>query len=124
MTESKKKILIVDDEADLVELLQVLLEQKGYEVFTAFDGQEGLDKVKEKRPDLVVLDVMMPKMDGYQMCRLLKFDEELRQIPVILLTARGQERDKKTGRDVGADDYMTKPFENAELLQKISAFFK
>ncbi len=114
-----KKILVVDDERDLVETITFRLEAAGYEVSSAFDGQEGLEKAREIKPDLILLDVMMPKMDGYQVCRMLKFDDDYKNIPIIMLTARGQEQDKKTGGDVGADDYITKPFDSKDLLARI-----
>ncbi|EKD50493.1 MAG: adenylate/guanylate cyclase [uncultured bacterium] len=119
-----KRILIVDDERDLVETLTYRLEALGYEVLTAYDGQEGLDRVREEKPDLILLDVMMPKLDGYHVCRLIKFDDDLKGIPIIMLTARGQPQDRQTGRDSGADDYLTKPFESAVLLEKIQQLLK
>jgi len=117
-----KRIMIVDDERDLVETLTYRLEASGYTVLTAHDGEEGLEKAREEKPDLILLDVMMPKMDGYHVCRLLKFDEELKDIPIIMLTARGQEQDRKTGTDSGANDYVTKPFESSDLLKKIKEY--
>lgn len=120
----KKRILVIDDEEDLVNLLTVRLEADGYEVLIALDGQAGLDKAHEERPDLILLDVMMPIMDGYQVCRFLKFDDELKNIPVIMLTARIQEKDKKIGQNVGADAYLTKPFDLNELSRKIRAYLK
>lgn len=114
-----KKVLIIDDEKDFFEIIRVRLEAWGYEAFAAYDGYEGLEKARESKPDLILLDIMMPKMDGYQVCRLLKFDEELQKTPVILLTARGQDQDRLTGKEVGADDYIVKPFENKELQATI-----
>jgi DNA-binding response OmpR family regulator len=113
------KILIVDDEIDLVETLKFRLECKGYEVIEAFDGQEGLQRAQNEKPDLLILDVMLPKMDGYHLCRLLKGDEQFKNIPIIMLTARSQESDKKAGYDQGADVYMPKPFEPKMLMEKI-----
>lgn len=121
---NKKKILVVDDERDLVGILEARLKAAGYEVIAAFDGAEGLEKAREEKPDLILLDVMMPKMDGYQVCRLLKFDEKFKEIPIILLTARNQPRDQQLGEQVGVNHYMSKPFENEELLQKIKACLK
>lgn len=115
----KKRVLIVDDERDLVETISFRLEAAGYEVLSAYDGQEGLEKARDEKPDLILLDVMMPKMDGYQVCRFLKFDEDFKNIPIVMLTARGQESDKNTGAGVGADAYITKPFDSASLLLKI-----
>ncbi len=115
----KKRILIVDDERDLVETITFRLEASGYEVLAAYDGAEGLEKARTEKPDIILLDVMMPKMDGYQVCRMLKFDEEFKNIPIIMLTARGQDMDKKTGTDVGADGYITKPFDSKMLMEEI-----
>lgn len=114
-----KKILIVDDEKDLVETLTFRLEAAGFEVIPAYDGLEGLSKARKEKPDLILLDVMMPKMDGYQVCRLLKFSNDMKNIPIVMLTARGQDQDKITGQEVGADVYITKPFDGAELVKKI-----
>jgi len=120
----KKKILLVDDEKDLVETVAFRLEATGYQVIKAYDGQEALAKAKKEKPDLIILDLMLPKMDGYKVCRLLKFDEKYKFIPIILFTARAQEEDKKLGKEVGADDYLTKPFEPQVLLSKIEALIK
>ncbi|HPW45708.1 MAG TPA: response regulator [bacterium] len=119
-----KKILIIDDEVDLVETIKFRLESQGYQVETAYDGQEGLNKAKTIQPDLIILDVMMPKLDDYQVCRLLKFDVKFMHIKVLMLTARGQECDKNIGDDVRADAYMTKPFDGKVLLDKIAAMLK
>jgi len=120
----KKKILLVDDENDLVETLGYRLEANNYEVIKAFDGQEGLDKARKESPDLIILDLMLPKLDGYKVCRMLKFDDKYSKIPIILFTARAQESDKKTGEEVGADAYVTKPFEPVVLLAKIKDLLK
>jgi DNA-binding response OmpR family regulator len=93
-------------------------------VITASDGQEGLDKARLEKPDLIILDLMLPKIDGYKVCRMLKFDEKFKQIPIILFTARAQESDIKLGKEVGADAYVTKPFEPAILLTKIKELIK
>ena len=114
-----KKILIVDDEKDLVETLTLRLEANGYEVIKAYDGQEGLERAQKERPDLIVLDLMLPKMDGYKVCGLLKSDLRYSKIPIILFTARAQESDKKMGEEVGGDAYITKPFDPPALLAKI-----
>src|SRR3990167_9180083 len=100
------KILIVDDEVQLIAMVQMRLEANGYEVITANDGQEGLEKAKSEKPDLIMLDVMMPKMDGYKVCGLLKNDARYSKIPVILFTARAQQNDKDVGAEVGADAYI------------------
>lgn len=116
---SKRKILVVDDEKQLVDLIKVRLETNDFEVLTAYDGQEGLARAKKENPDLIILDLMLPKMDGYKVCRMLKFDEKYRKIPIILFTAKAQEEDVKLGEEVGADAYVTKPFEPQVLLDKI-----
>jgi len=120
----KKRILIVDDEIGIVEMLSLRLEANEYEVFAAYDGQEGLDKARTSKPDLIILDLMLPKLDGYKVCRILKFDEKYKQIPIILFTARAQEADVKLGKLVGADAYLTKPFEPEILLAKIKELIK
>jgi diguanylate cyclase (GGDEF)-like protein len=111
-----EKILVVEDEDALRKILQMQLEGAGYDVVTAEDGLEGLEKVKQNPPDLVLLDVMMPRMDGSEVCRQLKANFQTSQIPVIMLTALGELRDKVAGLDVGANDYMTKPYSLDELL--------
>jgi len=120
----RKKILVVDDEIDLVDMLTIRLEANDYEVFVAHDGQDGLDKARTLKPDLIILDLMLPKVDGYKVCRMLKFDEKYKQIPIILFTARAQEADVKLGMEVGADAYLTKPFEPEILLSKIAELLK
>ena len=116
---SAKRILIVDDEQDLVAMVKMRLEASGYETLEAYDGQDALKKAQEEKPDLIVLDLMLPKMDGYKVCRMLKFDEKYRHIPIIMFTARVQDSDKQMGMEVGADAYITKPFEPQILLSKI-----
>ncbi|MDP2981508.1 MAG: response regulator [Candidatus Omnitrophota bacterium] len=115
----KKKILLVEDEKDMAYAVTLQLEAKGYEVITASDGREGLEKARMKKPDLIILDLMLPKIDGYKVCRMLKFDSKYKDIPIIIFTARAQDSDKKTGKEVGADAYITKPFEPSALLDKI-----
>ncbi len=117
-----RKILIVDDEVYILHILDFSLGAEGYEVITAADGEEALAKARGEKPDLVVLDVMMPKVDGFEACRRLKNDPETRELPVILLTAKGREVDRKMGIEVGADDYMVKPFSPSKLIQKIESF--
>ncbi len=114
-----KRILVVDDEVQLVEMVKIRLEANGYEVLAAYDGQEALDKTREEKPDLIVLDLMLPKLDGYKVCRMIKFDEKYKNIPIILFSARAQESDKEMGVQVGANAYITKPFEPQALLSKI-----
>ena len=116
----KNKILVIDDESSLLEMLSIRLEANNYRVVTASDGQEGLDKAHSELPDLIILDLMLPKLDGYQVCRALKLDEKYKQIPIIIFTARAQESDIKAGMEAGADAYITKPFEPDVLLTKVS----
>ena len=117
---AQKKILVVDDEVDVTELLCARLEAAGYEVLVSNYGEEGMKKARAEKPDLVLLDVMMPKMNGFQVCRELKKGEETKTIPVMMLTAKAQESDKFWGEDCGCNDYATKPFDNAELLARIA----
>ena len=119
-----KRILVVDDEEDIVKLVKMYLEYHHYEVITAKDGQEGLEKVKTEKPDLIVLDLMLPKMNGYKVCGLLKKDTRYAKIPVVMFTAKAQEKDVKLGQEVGADAYITKPFEPEVLLAKIKELLK
>ena len=114
-----KKILLVDDEPDFLLLVKSRLEANGYETSEASDGVEALLKAKTEKPDLILLDLMLPKMDGYKVCGLLKKDRRYAKIPIILFTARAQEQDKKLGEEAGADAYLTKPFEPEALLAKI-----
>ncbi|MDD5561622.1 MAG: response regulator [Candidatus Omnitrophica bacterium] len=120
----KKRILLVEDEADMTYALTLQLEAIDCEVLSASDGQAGLDMARKEKPDLIILDLMLPKMDGYKICRMLKFDERYKKIPIIMFTARVQDQDKKLGQEVGADAYITKPFDSKALLDKISALLK
>lgn len=119
---SQKKILVVDDEADLVETLRYPLEMEGYKVLVSYNGEDGLNKARSERPDLIILDLMLPKLDGYKVCRLLKFDERYKHIPILMLTAKTQEKDKMLGIETGANEYITKPFEIDELINKIKIY--
>lgn len=119
MTDAKSRILVVDDELDLVSVLRMGLEIQGFEVIEAMDGEEGLRRARQDRPDLMVLDLMLPKMDGYKVCRALKFDERFRNLPIIILSARSGDQDKRLALDMGADLFMTKPYEISELVEKI-----
>lgn len=120
----KKRILIVDDEEDLVKAVSFRLELEGYDVIEAADGQAALDKVKSERPDLIVLDLMLPKINGYKVCESLKADASYKNIPVIMFTARAQDTDIKMSEEVGADSYITKPFEPAMLMATIKDLLK
>lgn len=119
MEEKKNKILIVDDAPDTVELLRKRFRAEGYETDQAYNGEEGLRKVSEYNPDLIILDVMMPVMDGYEACKSLKADEKTKYIPILMLTAKGEIDHKVKGLDIGADDYMAKPFDYKELSARI-----
>ena len=119
--EDKKKILIVEDEDNMLSLLKYNLSKEDFDVYIARDGREGLEKVKSGKPDLIVSDVMMPNMDGFEFCRNLRKDPETRTIPFIFLTARGQLPDKLEGLQTGADDYITKPFVPKELVAMVHA---
>jgi two-component system alkaline phosphatase synthesis response regulator PhoP len=121
---NKGKILIVDDENYILHILDFSLGAEGYEVITAEDGEEAVRKAKEERPDLVVLDVMMPKIDGFEACRAIKRDPELSGTPVILLSAKGRDIDQKQGYEAGADDYITKPFSPGRLVDRVHGLLK
>lgn len=115
-------VLIVDDEPSIVETVRFALEQAGYTCFVAYDGEEAMQVIRTENPALILLDIMLPKLNGFQVCRLLKFDERYRQIPVIMLTARAQERDRLLGKETGADAYVTKPFDLPELLRVVERY--
>ena len=115
----KNKILIVDDTVDTVELLKKRFRAEGYDTAEAYDGEEALKQVAEYHPDLIVLDVMMPKLDGYEVCQRLKIDENTRYIPILMLTAKSDVESKIKGLDIGADDYLPKPFDYKELSARI-----
>jgi two-component system alkaline phosphatase synthesis response regulator PhoP len=119
---TREKILIIEDEADLVKGLKLNLADEGYEVDWASDGREGLRRALEEAPDLVILDIMLPGMNGLEVCRELR--QKKTNIPVIMLTAKGEEVDKVVGLEIGADDYMTKPFSVRELLARIKAHLR
>jgi two-component system, OmpR family, alkaline phosphatase synthesis response regulator PhoP len=118
----KKKILVVDDEVDLVETLRFPLEMEGFNVLISYNGEDALNQARKENPDLILLDLMLPKLDGYKVCRLLKFDERYKHIPILMLTAKTQEKDKLLGKETGANEYITKPFEIDELMKKIKAY--
>ena len=120
----KKRILIVDDEDDLRKMLKLRLQALDYDILEASDGHDGLDKARLTNPDLMILDVMLPKMDGYKVCRMLKFDEKYKHIPIIMFTSRGDDEHRATGKEVGADAYVQKPFEAEELVGKIKELLK
>ncbi len=117
-------ILVMEDEDALATLLQYNLEKEGYDVVVAPDGEEGLVQIDERQPDLVLLDWMLPKVSGIEVCRRLRGRPETRNLPVIMLTARGEESDRVRGLDTGADDYLTKPFSMVELIARIRAVLR
>ncbi len=117
-----KKILIVDDEVDLVETVRFPLEMEGFNVLVSYNGEDALSQARKEKPDLIILDLMLPKLDGYKVCRLLKFDERYKHIPILMLTAKTQEKDKILGKETGADEYITKPFEMDYLMEKVKAY--
>ena len=118
---AKGRILVVDDEIYIVHILDFSLGMEGYEVITALDGEQALEKARAEKPDLIVLDIMMPKLDGYETCKLLQAEVGTKDIPVILLSAKGRNVDQKIGFEVGADDYITKPFSPRKLVERINA---
>ena len=117
--DAKKKILIVDDEKSISDLLVYNLEKEGYKTITAIDGEEGVNLALSQNPDLILLDIMLPKMDGLTVCK--KIRQTLSKIPIIMLSAKGEEIDKILGLEIGADDYMTKPFSIRELIARVKA---
>jgi DNA-binding response OmpR family regulator len=121
MAMAKGKILVVDDEIYIVHILDFSLGMEGYEVLTALDGEQAVEKARAEHPDLIVLDIMMPKLDGYETCKILKAGDDTKSIPVILLSAKGRNVDQKIGFEVGADDYITKPFSPRKLVERINA---
>ena len=122
--QSRGRVLVVDDEPDLVRILQFGLQSAGYVVESASDGQEGLKKAREVKPDIILLDLMLPKLDGYKICRLLKFDERFKQIPIIILSARTQEGDQALALEMGANRFVTKPYNFSEILTHVEELLK
>lgn len=118
------KILVVDDYPNMVEMLSLRLKSAGFDVLASFDGIDALQKARTHNPDLILLDVLLPKLDGFKICRLLKFDEKYQHIPVIMLTSRAREIDRVTGLEMGADAYIYKPYDSAALMKKIYELLK
>ena len=116
---SEKKILVVDDEPFVIRSLTFVLKKEGYDVSSAADGEEAMAKVRESKPGLMFLDVMMPKKNGYEVCQEIKSDSGLSDIYVIMLTAKGQEADREKGLSLGADEFMTKPFSPARVVKRV-----
>ena len=117
--DEKKRVLIVEDEKNIVDIIRFNLDREGYEVLDAYDGEAGLARARAEKPDLILLDVMMPKMMGFDVCRALRAEGD--NVPVIILTAREEEEDKVLGLEIGADDYITKPFSMRELIARVRA---
>lgn len=123
-TKAPASILVVEDEQAILTLLRYNLEKEGFKVYSAMDGEEALTQVKEYKPDLIVLDWMLPSMTGVEVCRSLRRNPNTKNIPIIMLSARGEEDDRVQGLDSGADDYITKPFSPSELIARIRAVFR
>jgi two-component system phosphate regulon response regulator PhoB len=121
---AKQKILVVDDEPDVVELVEFNLKQAGFAVVSAETGAEALKKARESKPDLVVLDVMMPELDGLAVCKLLRSDAATAAVPIVMLTAKAAEVDRVLGLELGADDYLTKPFSPRELVLRVKGLLR
>ncbi len=115
------KVLVVDDDQHICRLMEIYLQQEGYEVISAFDGQEALDKYYEYYPQLVVLDIMLPEVDGWKVCEEIREDSN---IPILMLTAKGEKEDKLKGLEIGADDYVTKPFDPDELVARVKVILR
>lgn len=124
MSSAKQKILIVDDEPDIRELIEYNLKKEGYQVFTASNGQEGVAEAKRSQPDLIILDIMMPKMDGIEACRILRSMNEFKNTFMVFLTARSEEYSEIAGFNVGADDYIAKPIKPRALVSRINAILR
>lgn len=119
-----KKILIVEDEQDILQLVKLYLEKEGYRIVTAMTGPEGLKQVKEEKPNLVVLDLMLPEMDGLEVCKRLRSAPDTAMLPIIMLTAKAEESDTIIGLELGADDYVTKPFSPKALVARVKALLR
>ena len=119
---AKKRALIVDDEPDIVESIKFNLEFENIECIEALDGEDGLSKARKENPDVIILDIMLPKINGYKISRLLKFDELYKDIPIIMLTARTQQTDIELGQETGADEYVTKPFDMDMLVALVKKY--
>ena len=121
MAEGKKKILCIEDEPEMIDLIKLILERKGFEVLGAVGGKEGLEVIRREMPDLILLDLMMPEVDGWEVFRQMRADEQLKDIPVIVVTAKAQSIDKVLGLHIAkVDDYVTKPFGPQELLKSVN----
>ncbi|HEV2174098.1 MAG TPA: response regulator, partial [Nitrospira sp.] len=119
-----KKILIVEDERDILQLVKLYLEKEGFRTVTATTGTEGLSSAKQDKPDLIVLDLMLPEIDGLEVCKRLRSAPETAMLPIIMLTAKAEESDQVIGLELGADDYVTKPFSPKALVARVKALFR
>ena len=119
-----KRVLIIEDDRDIVELVRYNLESEGFQVSAAADGQTGLAAVKKSMPDLLLLDLMLPKLSGLEICKEIRRDASLNRLPILMLTARGSEADRVVGLEMGADDYVTKPFSPRELAARVKALLR
>jgi phosphate regulon transcriptional regulator PhoB len=124
MTMGKKRILVVDDEKDIVELVAFNLEREGMAVLRAFDGEQALEMIQRRKPDLLILDLMLPGLSGLDVCRILRQREHTEALPIIMVTAKGEPVDKILGLEMGADDYITKPFNMRELIARVRAVLR
>lgn len=120
----KKSVLVIDDEKDIRELLQYNLSKEGYEVLTAKTGEEGFETARSKKPDLIVLDLMLPGVDGLEICRMLRANASTKHLPILMLTAKGTETDQVVGLELGADEYIVKPFSVKVLLARVKNLFR
>ncbi len=121
---AKGKILIVEDDRDIVEMVEYNLREEGYATVSALNGEDGVNLAGREQPDIIILDIMLPIMDGFEVCRTLKSDDATARIPIIILSAKSQETDKVVGLELGADDYVTKPFSPRELIARIRAIMR
>lgn len=121
---ARKKVLVVDDEQYIVELIQFNLENSGFNVVASDNGEDAIEMAQEEMPDAIILDLMLPGMDGFEVCKQIRMEEKTRKIPIIMLTAKGEETDKVLGLELGADDYLTKPFSVRELIARIKAVLR
>lgn len=124
MTAAKKRILVIDDEKDILKLVQYNLEREGYQVVCAKSGEEGIEAARAKEPDLILLDLMLPGMDGLEVCKLLRLNKDTRYIPILMLTAKSSEIDQILGLELGASDYITKPFSVKVLSARVKNVFR
>lgn len=121
---AKRKILIIEDDRDIVEMLEYNLQEEGYDTISALNGEQGIKLAEKEQPDLIILDIMLPVMDGFEVCRTLKNNDRAAYIPIIILSAKSQETDKVVGLELGADDYVTKPFSPRELIARTRAILR